>query len=380
MQTAQYIFEQPDDTWHHTAGNKSLVPQLILAFGHRQLIENSNAIDLLKQKFPQAQLIGCSTAGEIENEQVHNGTICATAIQFEKSNVVSHHLHIKHTDDSYAAGHKIVTAFNHNNLRHIFVLTDGLAVNGSQLVQGMQESLPDGVTITGGLAADGPDFEKTLVFTHNTNPDTNIIAAIGFYGDNLQLGYASMGGWDNFGIERLVTKAKNNVLYELDGQPALDLYKSFLGEQAKELPAAGLLFPLSIQAKSSKPPIVRTILGINEEEKTMTFAGDIPQGARVQLMRSNVDKLINGSLGAAKKSIEGWQGIPPQLAIFISCIGRKLVLKQMAEEEVETAKNQIEKTATVTGFYSYGEISPFEKNTKCELHNQTMTITLISEN
>ncbi len=380
MQTAQYIFEQPDDTWHHTAGNKSLVPQLILAFGHRQLIESSNAIDLLKQTFPQAQLIGCSTAGEIENEQVHNGTICATAIQFEKSNVVSHHLHIKHTDDSYAAGHKIVTAFNHNNLRHIFVLTDGLAVNGSQLVQGMQESLPDGVTITGGLAADGPDFEKTLVFTHNTNPDTNIIAAIGFYGDNLQLGYASMGGWDNFGIERLVTKAKNNVLYELDGQPALDLYKSFLGEQAKELPAAGLLFPLSIQAKSSKPPIVRTILGINEEEKTMTFAGDIPQGARVQLMRSNVDKLINGSLGAAKKSIEGWQGIPPQLAIFISCIGRKLVLKQMAEEEVETAKNQIEKTATVTGFYSYGEISPFEKNTKCELHNQTMTITLISEN
>ncbi len=380
MQTAQYIFAQYDDTWQHTNGNKNIVPQLILAFGHRQLIESSNAISLLKQKFPNSQLIGCSTAGEIEDEQVHNGTICATAIQFEKSSVISNHLVIDDVDDSYAAGHKIATSFNHNNLRHLFVLTDGLVVNGSQFVQGMQESLPDGVTVTGGLAADGPDFEKTLVFTHNTNPSTNSIAAIGFYGNNLHLGYASMGGWESFGIERLVTKAKNNVLYELDGQPALDLYKSFLGDQAEGLPAAGLLFPLSIKDKSGKPAIVRTILGINEKEKTMTFAGDIPQGARVQLMRSNVDRLIKGSLDAAKKSIEGWQGTPPQLAILISCIGRKLVLKQMAEEEVEIAKSQIGTNATVTGFYSYGEISPFAKNSKCELHNQTMTITLISEN
>lgn len=379
MKTAQYIFAQ-NNKWELTSGNDTLEPQLIIAFGQRQKIEESNAISQLKQKFPNSQFIGCSTAGEIEDERVHNGTICATAIQFAKSSVISHHLVIDDVDDSYAAGHKIATSFNHNNLRHLFVLTDGLVVNGSQFVQGMVESLPDGVTVTGGLAADGPDFEKTLVFTHNTSPSTNIIAAVGFYGDDLQLGYASMGGWESFGIERLVTKAKNNVLYELDGQPALDLYKSFLGDQAQGLPAAGLLFPLSIQDKKGTQPIVRTILGINEKDKTMTFAGDIPQGARVQLMRSNVDLLIEGSLDAAKKSMEDWQGEPPQLAILISCIGRKLVLKQLAEEEVETAKKQIGNMVTVTGFYSYGEISPFIKFSKCELHNQTMTITLISEN
>lgn len=379
MQTAQYIFAQKQ-TWEPVGETTIEHPHLLIVFGTRQKIETTHAIAQLKQKFPQAQLIGCSTAGEILQTHVYDNTITATAIHFDKAQVVSRHLVIDSTDDSYDAGQKIVTQFNHNNLRHLIVLTDGLLVNGTEFVRGMQENLPDGVSVTGGLAGDGPAFEKTLVFTHDVQPDTNIIAAVGLYGDNLSLGYASMGGWESFGIQRKVTKSKNNILYELDGQPALDLYKSFLGEQAAGLPASALLFPLSLQPTNGQPAVVRTILGVNEEEKSMTFAGDIPQGANVQLMKANVDKLIEGSLGAAQKSMEGWQGTSPQLALLISCVGRKLVLKQMAEEEVETAKNQFGGQTAITGFYSYGEISPFKKFQQCELHNQTMTITLISDN
>jgi hypothetical protein len=286
---------------------------------------------------------------------------------------------IDKTDDSYLAGKKIVGMFNHNNLRHLFVLTDGLTVNGSEFVRGMQEELPQGVSVTGGLAGDGPDFGKTVVFTHEAKPASNIIAAIGLYGENLKMGYASMGGWDSFGIERLVTRSNHNVLYELDGQPALDLYKSFLGDQASGLPASGLLFPLSIRTSSEERPIVRTILAINEQENSLTFAGDIPQGSYVRLMKANVDRLIDGSMEAAEKSMVDWDGETPELAILISCVGRKLVLKQMVEEEVETAKAQFGDNTAITGFYSYGEISPFMKFLKCELHNQTMTITLIKE-
>lgn len=377
MNITQYHFYESSD-WKLTSGTEAENPDLLLVFGQRQVIESTNAISLLKQKFPKAQMIGCSTSGEILDTKVVDGSVTATAIKFKNSSVVSHHLVIDETEESYDAGKKIVSTFNHNNLRHILVFTDGLVVNGSEFVRGMQEELPEGVTVTGGLAGDGADFSKTLVFTHDVSPGSNIIAAVGLYGDALKLGYASMGGWDSFGMERLVTKSENNVLYELDGEPALDLYKSFLGEQAQGLPASGLLFPLSIRTSEDRP-IVRTILGINETDKSMTFAGDIPQGSYVRLMKANVDRLIDGSMEAAEKSMMDWDGQTPDLALLISCVGRKLVLKQMVEEEVETAKSQFGNSTFITGFYSYGEISPFMKFLKCELHNQTMTITLISE-
>lgn len=379
MKIAQYHFAETKQ-WAQTGGTETTSPSLLIVFGQRQAIETSDAVGQLRQKFPQAQLIGCSTSGEILETKVYDGTVTATAIQFEHTQVVSHQLVIDNSDESYDAGRKIVSMFNHNNLRHLFVLTDGLVVNGSEFVRGMQEELPQGVSVTGGLAGDGPDFVKTLVFTHEAAPGSNIIAAVGLYGDNLKLGYASMGGWDSFGIERNVTKSKHNVLYELDGEPALDLYKSFLGEKASELPASALLFPLSIRTNGDERPIVRTILAVNEEEKSMTFAGDIPQGSYVRLMKANVDRLIDGSMEAAEKSMADWDGGTPDLAILISCVGRKLVLKQMVEEEVETAQHKFGDSTVITGFYSYGEISPFMKFLKCELHNQTMTITLMSEN
>ncbi len=379
MKIAQYKFSEQNN-WQLTSGKEIPKPDLLIVFGQRQKIETTKAYSLLKQQFVGAQIIGCSTSGEILDINVYDESITATALKFNNSSVVSHHLVINSTEHSYEAGQKIVTAFNHNNLKHLFVLTDGLVVNGSEFVRGMKESLPDGVSVTGGLAGDGADFGKTSVFTHEVAPDTNIIAAVGFYGDNLKLGYASMGGWDSFGIERVITKSKNNILYEIDGEPALDLYKSFLGEQADGLPASGLLFPLSIRLNEEDKPIVRTILAVNEEENSMTFAGDVPEGSYVRLMKANVDRLIDGSEEAAENSMKHWEGDEPELAILISCVGRKLVLKQMVEEEVETAKAKFGNTTAITGFYSYGEISPFMKFLQCELHNQTMTITLISEN
>jgi hypothetical protein len=188
-----------------------------------------------------------------------------------------------------------------------------------------------------------------------------------------------LGGWDSFGPERVVTRSKDNVLYELDGQSALELYKKYLGEHAQGLPATGLLYPLSLKMQDSESRVVRTILAVNEKDQSMTFAGDIPQGTNVRLMKANFDRLIDGAVGAAKNSQSQLTIAKPQLAILISCVGRKLILKQRIEEEVEGVQEVFGKDVVLTGFYSYGEISPFTPNAKCELHNQTMTITTFSE-
>ncbi|MBT4969775.1 MAG: hypothetical protein HOM80_12280, partial [Bacteroidetes bacterium] len=207
----------------------------------------------------------------------------------------------------------------------------------------------------------------------------DIIAAIGFYGEDIKIGYGSLGGWDSFGVERSVTKSEANVLYEIDNTPALSIYKSFLGDQAKDLPASGLLFPLSMRTEADAEPVVRTILAVDEEKQSLTFAGDIPEGSYIKLMKANIDRLITGAEDAAKVSVNPLSGNLPELAILISCVGRKLVLNQMVEEEVEAVQDVVGEQAKLTGFYSYGEIAPFLEGAKCELHNQTMTITTFQE-
>jgi len=371
----------PSSGWSFENGVETLKnASLVIVFGSSENLKNSDNFIELKKLFEGAIFIGSSTAGEILGTNVYDNTIIATAIQFEKTTVKYVSKVIDSVEDSFDAGKYLIDTLNKDNLTHVFVLSDGLNVNGSELVKGLRDSLPDGISVTGGLAGDGASFKETFILNNKCEVKSKKIAAIGFYGSHLKIGYGSMGGWDSFGIERLVSKSENNILYELDGKPALALYKSFLGEQySNELPASGLLFPLNLRITQGDDPIVRTILAVNEENQSLTFAGDIPVGSYVRLMKANFDRLIDGAVGAAKSTLTNENNNNPDLAILISCVGRKLVLKQLIEEELEGVKEILGPNTTLCGFYSYGEISPFSKDAKCELHNQTMTITTFKE-
>lgn len=351
---------------------------LVIIFAATEILKENIFWEDVKEMYPEAHLFGCSTAGEICGTNVLDNTLVATAIHFEKTEIMGASLSLDGAAGSFDAGQKLAQSISPDGLRHVFVLSDGLSVNGSELVKGLSSELSCNATITGGLAGNSDRFEETYVFWDHL-PSKNTLAILGFYGNNLKIGYGSMGGWDSFGPERIITKSKENLLYELDGQNALDIYKKYLGEHAGGLPATGLLFPLSIRTKNGETGIVRTILAVNEKEKSMTFAGDIPEGAYARFMKANFERLIDGASGAAVRSREGLDGHSPDLAIFISCVGRKLVLKQRIEEEVEAARDALGGSPILTGFYSYGEISPFTSGTPCTLHNQTMTITTFTE-
>jgi hypothetical protein len=357
----------------------SFVPDLILAFGCPKAIQESLITMGLRSRYPDAIITGCSTAGEINGTKVTDNSVVLSAISFASTKLLFHSVALGEGIGSFEAGAGLVKKFEPDGLKHIFILSDGLSVNGTELVTGIRSVLPKGVNVTGGLAGDGADFKQTWVVQNNGLASMNIITAIGFYGDAIQIGYGSMGGWDSFGIERRVTRSVKNVLYEIDNLPALALYKSFLGEKASELPASGLLFPLSIRSEHNNEPLVRTILAIDEAAQSLTFAGDIPEGAFVKLMKANVNRLIEGAAGAAEISIKPLKGEEPSFAILISCVGRKLVLKQLVEEEVEAVSELLGGKTLITGFYSYGELAPFLQDARCELHNQTMTITAFSE-
>ena len=353
-------------------------PHLFFVFGNRELLEKSDIIAQLANLYPESIFSGCSTAGEISNLLVKDNSIIITGIRFEDTTVKSSKVALEDIDfNSMEAGKTLVSQLPKEGLKHVFVVSDGLKVNGTDLVKGMAQGLGSEVSLTGGLAGDGSQFSRTVIIEPDGTIASETVAAIGFYGENLSIGFGSRGGWDSFGLDRRVTKSKENILFEIDGQPALDLYKSFLGDKAKDLPASGLLFPLSMRDSEDRAPVVRTILGISEEDKSLTFAGDIPEGSFVKLMKANNDRLINGAEEAAQVASEGLTK-SPEFAILVSCVGRKLVLKQMVEEEVECVSDVLD-SPVITGFYSYGELAPFNRDSMCELHNQTMTVTTFRE-
>lgn len=350
---------------------------LALVFGATDALSRPHVLDALRAQAPAAVIAGCSTSGEIAGTRVDDGTIVATTITFAHTRVRVAETPIASDTDSFAAGHRLATALQRDGLAHVLVFSDGLAVNGSQLAAGLAGGLGPTVQVTGGLAGDGTAFAQTRVVADGV-VTSGVASAVGLYGERLRVGCASLGGWDPFGPERLVTRARGNVLHELDGQSALTLYKRYLGPHAAGLPASALLFPLAVR-EPGREAVVRTVLSVDDEAQTMTFAGDVPEGAHARLMKANVERLIDGASGAARQSVASGDDPAPSLALLISCVGRKLVLKQRTEEEVEAVRAVVGPAATLTGFYSYGELSPFAAGGRCRLHNQTMTITTLSE-
>lgn len=351
---------------------------LALVFGSTAHMENSALHNRLQEYYSGAVLAGCTTAGEITAKGVEDDTITITLMQFNSTEVRTHCIEVKSMEDSQAAGAALVEGLYDDNLAYILVLSDGQVVNGSSLVRGIRNALPADIPFSGGLAGDGSRFEKTFTLDSDGIHAKSIVA-VGFYGDALQVNRGSFGGWAPFGPYRKVTKSKANVVYEIDHSRALDVYSAYLGDEAKDLPASGLLFPLAISPKQGKMGLIRTLLAIDKQNGSLTFAGDVPEGSVIQLMHANYDQLIAGAENAANMCLSN--GKPDvDLALLISCVGRKLMLGNNTDLEVDAVVEKFGRDATYTGFYSYGEIGPFKgSGGACELHNQTMTITTFTE-
>lgn len=353
---------------------------LVVVFGGSVYMDEPGPVARLCDAYPRSRVIGCSTAGEIHGDRLDDDSLTVAVVAFERTRLASAAARVEDAAASFEAGASLARQLDDADLRAVFVLSDGLNVNGSALATGINSVLEPHVVVTGGLAGDGERFERTWV-VHEGKPATGWASAVGLYGDHVRYGHGSRGGWDIFGPERTVTRSIGNVLYELDGLPALDLYKKYLGERADDLPGSALLFPLSLRAGESDPnSFVRTILAVDEAERSMTFAGDVPNGYRAQLMRANFDRLVDGAGTAAEigASTTPAPGVGEPLVLAISCVGRRLVLGERTEDEIEATLDAAGPHATQLGFYSYGELSPLTDGT-CDLHNQTMTITTISE-
>ena len=382
MQTLSFQYDAQNG-WPSSAAALNSKSTLAIVFGGSCYLDTClEAWPALRELLPDALIVGCSSSGEILDDQIYDNTLTAMVVRFDKAKVRQVQTSVTGADESRQAGRFLAEGLaKQPGLKGVFVLSDGLFVNGTELSAGFNSVLPAGVAVTGGLAGDGSRFQRTWVLLDG-KPRRRCVTAVGFYGEDLQFLHGCKGGWDKFGIERVVTKSSGAVVYELDGRPALALYKEYLGERAKGLPATGLLFPLAIRLPDDPEKVlVRTILSVDEEAQSLSFAGDVPQGAYAQLMKANFDRLVDGAAVAAEgiaASMAASKDVHA-LAIAISCVGRRLVLGERSEEELVATMSVLPKGTRQIGFYSYGEISPYMSGGSCELHNQTMTLTLLAE-
>lgn len=379
MRASRLFWDEATGWTQAAAGFAS--PDLVLYFGTRRMLADSARHNELRARFPEAHLVGCSTGGQIAGADVTDDTLCALALDFEATGIAVAKRRIERVEDSRACGEALGAELNRKDLAGVFVLSDGIHVNGSALVEGIARKIGATVPVSGGLAGDGAEFIETIVGCDGP-PETRTVAAIGFYGSAVRFGHGSGGGWDVFGPRRRITRSAGNVLHELDGKPALDLYKLYLGpEESQNLPGSALLFPLRISdPRNAEKSVVRTILAVDHETGSMTFAGDMPQGWSAQLMRGSFSRLCSGAADATHRASAGMQGADgDSAAILVSCIGRRLLLGQRIDEEIEAVEGALAPGCVQVGFYSYGEIAPHGESGFCQLHNQTMAVTVVSE-
>ncbi|WP_395006037.1 FIST signal transduction protein [Undibacterium sp.] len=380
MKIAQLVLKDLNTDLDTLSSLTTIEPQLILVFGCIAHFEAPALNTKLLQYFPNAQRVGCTTAGEISNSGVGDHTTVVTAIRFSNTQFTVATAPIDSMEKSYDAGKTLAEQLHSENLGAVLVLGQGVNINGSAMIEGMVSALGNSLPITGGLAADAGAFVKTYTLS-NAGVSTSNLVGIGFSGEKLIFSHGSFGGWKPFGPTRKVTRCVGNILYELDGEPALEVYKRYLGDYAKDLPGSGLLFPFEMLSDGRESlGQIRTILGVNETDGSLVLAGEINPEGYLRLMHAHTNDLVDGAETAANAILDGASARDGQaLALLVSCVGRKLVMGGRVDEEVEAVQEILGEGTALCGFYSNGEICPGYRLEACSLHNQTMTITYLAE-
>ncbi|MFA9459484.1 FIST signal transduction protein [Thiohalorhabdus sp. Cl-TMA] len=356
---------------------------LVMVFGPLKKMQSSGLPRLLREHYPDAEVIGCSTSGEISSaEGVTEDPVTVTAVHWSRTHMRVEEARARDMGLSFNAGWQLGERLAGPDLAAVLLLADGLAVNGSDLLVGLQQVLPPEVPVLGGLAGDNAAFTHTVVL-HNDRVQSGYAVAVGLYGRGLRVGSGSLSGWEPFGALHTVTRSLRNTVYEIDGRPALEVYKEYLGTEAGRLPGSGLSYPVAVMdgegaGEEAEIQLVRTLLGVDEKEQSLVFAGNIKQDARIRICRSTEHQLIQ-SAGESGRSALGEAGSGSGLALLVSCVGRKLVLGRRVADEVEAVSRAFGPEAVLTGFYSNGEMCPGRREPRSLLHNQTMTVAHLEE-
>jgi hypothetical protein len=317
------------------------------------------------------EVFGATSSGEIANTEVHEGSIVAMLLD-----VSPHAYHLKAFDGqgrtSYEVGQNIslwARAIYENPA--LIVMSAGLLADGEQVVKGIIETMECRVPLFGGLAGDDLRAQETFVFTSTQILDNGVLALI-FDQSTVELTGIAVSGWKGVGTTKTVTKAKGNIVHSIDDLPALDVYHKYLNITAESLHMHAAEYPLQLM-RDDGSHVLRSVMVINED-KSMVFAGTVPEGAQAKFSTAPGFEIIDYTI---EQMAEFRDQFPVADAIVLfSCAGRNLQLGPMMEEEICSVRKLW--NVPLVGLFTYGEIGPMPKG-ECDFHNQTLVLVLVRE-
>ncbi len=323
-------------------------------------------------------LIGCTGAAEISTagfntKSVVLGGIASDRIEFEV--VFTKNIN----RNSELAGKELAGLFS-SKVQHIQLFSDGVTGNGCALLRGMNSMLDDYIPITGGTSGDTGEFNKSWQFA-GKQLLCDAAVAIGFTGD-FKVGTGVQSGWSPVGLPKKVTRSSGNVLYELNGEPALNVFKRFLGKHAEKLPAVGVEYPLGFYSRDGSTAgkdqfMLRATMAVNHKEGSITFAGDVPEGTMAHLTCGDNNSILEATEKAIQTAVNQLDDTTPVMAFFYSCMARKTLLGLRTKEEFERVNLKLAGNIPILGFYSFGEYSRVKRGGPCLFHNESAVLSVI---
>lgn len=362
-------------------------PSLLLVFVSTSAFHQEELVKLLQAKCPQAVLVGCSTAGEISSVSGSRDNslvlmaLAGDGIRFVPG--VGTDMNVDPRKAGRMLAEDIAKKANGEKPKACLIFPDGLAGNGADVVRGILDVFGQEFMVAGGSAGDDYHFKQTYEYLGETVL-SNSVVGVGLFGE-FSFGIGVRHGWIPIGNSRIATKSQGNILYELDGKPALEIYEDYFGKDRvlidpnEPFAKLAVTYPLGIPTPNKDGYLIRDPISVNEQG-AITCAAEIPEGSEVFLMIGSREEAIEAANDAAHKALSQLQGKSPKAAILFNCIARKKLFMQKKEEEIAVIRSVLGQSVPLIGFYTYGEQAPLGGEVvTCSFHNETDVIFLLAE-
>lgn len=330
-------------------------------------------------------LVGCSGAGEITTEGPEKKSLVVLVLASDSLRATIG-LGEAISRDARKAGQQAAReASKAGGERHIFMMMpDGLKGNGADIVRGVQEILGTSFPIVGGSAGDDFLFQQTYQY-YNDQVLSDAVTGV-LFGGPITCAFGARHGWRTLGKHRLVTRAKANVIYEIDDEPAVQIYEEYFGKGVEELsqePLArmAILYPLGMSVPGEEEYLLRNALRV-ERDGSLVCVAEVPEGSEVRLMMGSRKNCIEAARAAAQQALDSLGEAKVELAIVFSSISRYKLLGRRDSFEIDAIREVLGGDVPLVGFYTYGEQAPLraEMNVgQSYFHNETIVILAIGE-
>jgi len=334
-----------------------------------------------------APLCGCSAEGVIAGGEADESNFAVAVMAISSDQLrFSHGMVTGLKEDPAQAGRAIAEAIQpkvSSDTLALFLFPDGITVNFDRLLAGLegQLNLDRLLPLVGGTAGDNLVMERTYQYYNDQVVSDGVAWAL--LSGGAQIAWAVNHACVPVGVEYKVTRCEGNVIYEIDGKPALEVLKDYLTEDEIEDWARAVLtfqfgFKVPGHMQDYDEYVIRGMLGGKDDATgSVTIPTEVSEGTGIWLTRRDYEKLVNGVERAAEE-IKAQLGEDPARLVFqFDCAGRgKIFLREQQKLGLlETLRGQIGPDVPWLGFYTFGEIAPVGEHN--HFHNYTVVFTVI---